>query len=354
MKNLIVLLFIFCISSCKKESDSRQNTIKKDYIFDYNKEKIDDLEKTELFVGKDQYEFDKYLNPISKEEYLKDSLDYKNSLDSKQSIFKNNVLQTAYGDVKFVPSESKDSDTFVNYSYLGFSEVIASHIINLNLYEGEKTLLLSNQDYQYVTISSTPFFSKSKNYALNFKDIDGLSSQVSVFDIKNKKLIHFTTLWSENYLTDNVFWDGNDNIIFKIRKNNSGAILYAKILISDIKSGKKTTESSVKKNKIQDWKGEYKITTKAISNYNQKEIDLLYSISVTSNESAILSIGADQTQDYWCEGDYYLIEENGVLKATGKCDENDINDFYLRQENGVYYIKSKRFLNQDWQVLKKE
>jgi len=354
MKNLIALLLIFGILSCKKEPDNLNNTTIKDYTFDYNKEKIVDLEKTESFISKEQYEFDNYLKPISKEEYLKDSLAYQNSLDSKQYVFKNNVLQTAYGTVKFVPSENKDSDTFVNYSYLGFSNVIDSHIINLNLYEGEKTLLLSNQNYQYTTISSTPFFSKSKNYALNFKNADGLSSQVSLYDIKNKKLIHFITIWSENYLTDNVFWDGNDNMILKIRKNDSGAISYAKILMSDIKSGKKTTESSIKKNKTQDWKGEYQITTKAISNYNQKEIDLLYSISLKSNESAILSIGADQTQDYWCEGDYYLTEENGVLKATGKCDENDINDFYLKQENGIYYIKSKRFLNQDWQVLKKE
>ncbi|WP_333852037.1 hypothetical protein [Epilithonimonas sp.] len=122
------------------------------------------------------------------------------------------------------------------------------------------------------------------------------------------------------------------------------------------KKDSKTPHSNPTQNidKTQDWKGEYKITTKGISNYNQKEIDLLYSISVTTNESAILSIGADQVQDYWCEGDYYLTEENGILKATGKCDEDDINDFYLKQENGVYYIKSKRFLNQNWQVLKKE
>lgn len=353
MKNLAALLLIFCILSCKKESSNLQSTTKKEYTFDYNKEKIDDLEKPESFIGKEQYEFDKYLNPISKEEYVKDSVAYKNGLDSKKYPFKDNLLETAYGTVKLVPANDKNSDSFVNYSYIGFSDLIDSHIINLNLYEGEKTLLLSNLDYQFTTITSLPFFSKSKNYALNFKDIDGLSSQISVYDIRNKKLNHFTTLWSENYLTDHIFWDDNDNMILKIRKTESGTISYAKILLSDIKSGEKTAESS-KKNVNQNWKGEYQITTKAISNYNQKEIDLLYSISVESNKSAILSIGADQTQDYWCEGDYYLTEENGMLKATGKCDEDDVNNFYLKQENGVYYIKSKRFLNPDWQILKKQ
>ena len=122
---------------------------------------------------------------------------------------------------------------------------------------------------------------------------------------------------------------------------------------------KDSKEIQIKPDKIQpakkiNWKGDYQITTKAISNYNQKEIDLLYSISIESNDAAILSIGADQVQDYWCEGDYYLIEKNGILKATGKCDEDDLNNFYLKLENGIYHIKSKRFLNQGWQILKKE
>lgn len=111
-------------------------------------------------------------------------------------------------------------------------------------------------------------------------------------------------------------------------------------------------ESPSPKNK-QNWKGDYQIRAKAISDYNQKEIVLLYSIAVTSDHSAILSIGADQVQDYWCEGDYYLTDKKGIIYARGKCDEDDLNDFMMKYEGDKYYIKSKRFLNQDWQILEK-
>ncbi|WP_312076614.1 hypothetical protein [Chryseobacterium sp.] len=105
--------------------------------------------------------------------------------------------------------------------------------------------------------------------------------------------------------------------------------------------------------KPKEWKGFYEITTKAISEYNNQEIDLLYSITVKSNNAAILSIGAEYSEDYWCEGNYNLSIDKNILYAKGKCDEDDTNDFYLKFENGKYYIKSKRFLNSDWQELKK-
>ncbi|WDF45927.1 hypothetical protein PQ459_13565 [Chryseobacterium sp. KACC 21268] len=302
-------------------------------------------------MNTEENEYDQFLKPISRAEFIKDSSAYQNNLDEKKYRFSSNILKTDYGNIKMIPTNDKNSDSFVNYSYAGFSDLINSHIINLKLYDGEKALILSNKDYKSATISSLPYFSKSKLYALNFKNSDGLSSQISIYDIKEKKLKHFTTLWSENFLTDDVFWDSDDNMILKLRKNDSGKISYSKLVISDIKSLDKNDIISTKKENSQSWKGEYQITTKAISNYNQKEIDLLYSISLASDESAILSIGADQAQDYWCEGEYYLTEQNGILKATGKCDEDDINDFYLKQEQGRYYIKSKRFLDQNWIVL---
>lgn len=132
------------------------------------------------------------------------------------------------------------------------------------------------------------------------------------------------------------------------------AVLINKTIDSVATPSIKIPASDNKSTSNKHWKGEYEITTKAISNYNNTEIDLLYSISLSSDASAIVSIGADQVQDYWCEGEYYLTDENGILHATGKCDEDDINDFYLKYQNGIYFIKSKRFLIQDWQVLKKE
>ena len=102
------------------------------------------------------------------------------------------------------------------------------------------------------------------------------------------------------------------------------------------------------------WKGTYEITTRGISQYDNKEINLLYTITMESNKLGILSIGADQVQDYWCEGNYIFAIENNILHGKGKCEQDDMDDFYLKSENEKFYIKSKRFLNQDWQELTKD
>ena len=351
MKNLISILSLIFLISCKKESEKVQVDNQKDYVFDYTKEKIVGEENSELYLNQQNYEIEKYIEVISKEEYIKDSLNYKNEINLKNYKFINNTLETSYGKVKFIPYEDENSDLFVNYSYLGFAESIESHIINLDLYEGERTLLLSNQNYQYTIIPDNPIFSQSRKYALNFKDNEGISSQISVYKIENLKLKHFITIWSENYISDQVSWDEKDNIIVKLRKIETGVYSYAKIPVANLQSNNKIISNTNSLKSQQDWRGNYEITTKAISEYNNKEIDLSYSITVISDKSSTLSIGAEQSQDYWCEGEYQLNEEQRILHAKGKCDEDDINDFYLKQENGKYFIKSKRFLNQDWQEL---
>ena len=102
------------------------------------------------------------------------------------------------------------------------------------------------------------------------------------------------------------------------------------------------------------WDGDYSIKTKAISNNEDKqEIVLRYYINI-KDKKAVLSIGAESSEDYWCEGDYYLEIKDGGLYATGKCDEDDTNDFMIKLTKNQYYIKSKRFKNIDWQLLSKE
>lgn len=102
------------------------------------------------------------------------------------------------------------------------------------------------------------------------------------------------------------------------------------------------------------WIGEYSIKTDAISNRDNKKFTLRYYITINSLSDAILSIGAENPQDYTCEGDYTLQIENNTLFASGKCDSDDINDFFIKYQEGNYYIKSKRFLSKDWLELKKE
>ena len=137
---------------------------------------------------------------------------------------------------------------------------------------------------------------------------------------------------------------------FQISKNGNVK------LVSSVKQPRIKNLEEVKNNpkSLIVWKGDYEITTKAISDYNNEKFDMSYYINISNINSAILSIGAKHSEDYLCEGDYKLQEKDNVLHARGKCDQDDRDDFYLKFEGGKYFIKSKRFINQDWQELKKE
>lgn len=349
---MICTLVLIIATSCTKGSDSVATVQRKDHTFDYSKDKteVDDASK---YLSDELYKFDSNLTMISKEEYISDSLSYKNDIDPQEDKFKNNILQTSYGQVKFVTNGSKDSDAAVQYSLAGFSKTVNSFVVDIELYEGEKTVLVNDESYEYQIISGSPAFSPNKKYAVNFKDNEGMSSQISFYHVEKSQLKHFITLWSENYIADHVIWNQNNDLILKLRKTDSGSYSYAKISVPELSSNRKSNSTTVSQPSAQNWKGEYEITTRAISGYDQKEIDLVYTITVTSNDASTLSIGAKQAQDYWCEGDYMMTNENGILHAKGKCDEDDVNDFYLKQENGKYFIKSKRFLDKNWQSLKK-
>ena len=185
MKNITLILFLFFLFSCKEKTQSKTNIKSREYVFDYSKEKIDEVEHTEIFLNKEKYNIDKFLITISKEEFVQDSLSYKNDISAQNNVFTNYTLQTSYGQIKFVTNNSNSSDSSVNYSYLGFSESLKSHLINLDLYEGERTLIVSNQIYKKTIISGLPLFSLSRKYAVSYKDNEGLSSQISVYNVEN-------------------------------------------------------------------------------------------------------------------------------------------------------------------------
>lgn len=139
---------------------------------------------------------------------------------------------------------------------------------------------------------------------------------------------------------------------------NSDHVTISKMgYFSTVNAQKTTLSKSLNEDNLQplqSLRGSYSIKTDAISNYDQTKIKLEYYLSFESDSRAILSIGAEQVQDYGCEGDYTLTQENGILHGRGICDQDDVDDFYIKKENNQLFIKSKRFLNQDWQQLTKD
>lgn len=352
MRNILSILIILFFIQCKK-SQSSVSKNEKEFVFDYNKESTIQIENLDLFLLKDEYKLENYLISITKEEYVRDSTRYINDIkDEKSSSFDNDILQTNYGRVKFIPYTNKSSDAFVEYGYWGFSQSMNSYLMNVKLYGGEKTLIINGNSYQNELIDGKPIISPNKKNALTYKDDEGISSHLSLYHINDSKIKHYTTLWSETVSLNNVLWSQNNEMILKTKNYDSGSNLYFKIKTEDLRSSKSKNSFSTEKNK--NWLGEYRIITEAKSRADDEKVLLKYYITIDSPYTAILSIGADKSEDYWCEGDYNIENESNVLHAKGKCDEDDINDFFLKQENGKYYIKSKRFLNPDWQELTKD
>lgn len=156
-------------------------------------------------------------------------------------------------------------------------------------------------------------------------------------------------LFTKEFKTD------EENTVFTkeehIKLSSDGIItMQNSIIIKENKDG--TAKQNILKKP--DLVGAYKIYAPAISNSNGEEISLGYFITVKSHAKAILSIDAKYSEDYGCEGEYELINNENIIYAKGKCDQDDLDDFYLKYKDGKYFIKSKRFLNQDWQELIKE
>lgn len=113
----------------------------------------------------------------------------------------------------------------------------------------------------------------------------------------------------------------------------------------------------IKEEKIEKIKGGYFIKTsvESIDSGNSTEISFYFEFE---GSQAILSIGAKNSLDAYCEGNYDVIMSKNILKlqyiGEGTCTSGEENSFFVKKEKTNYYIKSKRFLNNDWQLLKED
>jgi hypothetical protein len=111
------------------------------------------------------------------------------------------------------------------------------------------------------------------------------------------------------------------------------------------------------KEEIGELKGDYFIKTKVSSVETGDPIEISFYFEFQASE-AILSIGTKNSLEAYCEGSYNVSKNNDGLKlkytGEGTCtSDEEESSFLIKKESNQYYIKSKRFLNSDWQLLKK-
>ena len=105
-------------------------------------------------------------------------------------------------------------------------------------------------------------------------------------------------------------------------------------------------------------KGMYSIVAKVESILSGVETSIKFNFYFNNNEMN-LRISTVNSEDAYCEGKYKLIRKDNIVEAVFN-DENICTDnkeesnLYFKEEKAIIYVKSKRFINQDWQELKKE
>lgn len=227
-------------------------------------------------------------------------------------------------------------------------KIAVNDLYSTNLYKSGKrynSLLVGDalqESYDYLILVTIDRKNEPIDYEVIYFTNKRFEHYSRYFYVDNALTIYtkdfFTDELNTSFLNSNKILISKEGIFSKINEVNSN---------SPKNSNKKNIE--VNHNII----GSYSIITDALSNYDQGKIKLKYFLSFESNKKVILSIGAKQVQDYGCEGEYKLTEESNILHAKGKCDQDDVDDFYIKKENGQFYIKSKRFINKDWQKLSK-
>ena len=258
--------------------------------------------------------------------------------DSKGRNFKNSVISDMGLNSKNI---ILDSAYFVK-------QIAVNDFYSTNLFKSGKrydSLLIGDsvqESYNYLVLVTIDRKNKPIDYKVIYFTNMRFEHSSRYFFIDNK-----LNIYTKDFFTDELYTS--------FLKSNKIFISKAGIFSKNIDVNSNSPKN-LKKNSIEvdnNIIGSYHISTDALSNYDQSKIKLEYFLSFESNKKAILSIGAEQVQDYGCEGEYKLSSENNILHAKGKCDQEDVDDFYIKKENDQVYIKSKRFINKDWQKLSK-
>jgi hypothetical protein len=196
-------------------------------------------------------------------------------------------------------------------------------------YKNEKILIVEGNDY-YAGVFYVYYFYNENLY------------EIGTFNLRYPKIEE----------------DPDSGIVnFNIEKNETNDIIIMPYVKKQLVK-KYIFKSSVNKlmkveNLNTDWIGEYEISPMIVSQHRGEVLEVKYLIKIDSDTHAILEIESTYHQDNFCQGEHELVLENNILHAVGKCKETGAEEFYIKKDNDKYFIKSRRFVNQDWQELKK-
>jgi hypothetical protein len=224
----------------------------------------------------------------------------------------------------------------------------SSNIIgNVEIYIVPKTKSKNNSNVE---------LEESKINSMNIDDLKK-NNQLFVFIIDKKYLKHNEKMEVPYYPITPY-----EQIIFKYEKNLWKKLAVLKInkendsQYEDWKTKNLTLDNSINKNTKLKIEGDFFIKTMVSSVETGDPIDISFYFNF-KKEEVTLSIGSNNTMETYCEGSYKInyIEDIIKLEFTGEgtcTSDKDESNFLIKKENDNYFIKSKRFLDFEWKILK--
>ena len=95
---------------------------------------------------------------------------------------------------------------------------------------------------------------------------------------------------------------------------------------------------------MRNWKGSYQITANALSHLRKKKCEFSDFIYFNSDNVATVSIGADHSEDYWCEGDYDLLRKMTFYTLGENATKMTCRTFILKKKMIKFILKVNALL----------
>lgn len=197
----------------------------------------------------------------------------------------------------------------------------------------------------------------------DIKNEENILNKLSISELKNKYKIYV-------FIIDKKFLSYNKNMEMQYySKFPYKQIIYTysnkwdKIQTLNVKNENDSLYEKIKEkllpsdliNNNLDIEGHFHIKTTVISVESGEPIEVNFYLSFNKSE-AVLSIGSNNGMEAYCEGAYKIDKNADILKLSytgeGICtSDSDESSILIKKVNDIFYIKSKRFYENDWQVL---
>lgn len=337
---LLLISMLITTTDCKghkEKAESATQTEKENIVFsqvlfskisDYQNPQIKSLE-----INYDKFTY--FLKFVEDRTYLRYLVNGKLISDWKQISYNfnyNSSYEEAETKISILYNSNTDSGFLILPGYTEEYPVFNEYLFNSS--EIRYSENLSTTDFKCLKSAGNKFVAVQQRKNVEFRVNDCILKK----EIVDNLVDSFTSADLEKISKDDI-----------VRNNNNSSPIDENL-----------ASSKISDNNIDDFipLGMFTINTTVESITSEKEIRLKFNFYFQNEQEMNLKISTDNYEEAYCEGKYKLVKNKNIIEVKyddeGICTDNvEESNFYIKKENSKILIKSKRFINQNWQELTK-